>query len=643
MFIFYIIPLFVPAVRQSGVRSEIDIFYGDLYNKKTGPDIGDPRSEPKAHGRYGDMENGRGFYIRDLNGVPTLFHGETPFPAAAYMTYLEEYSRCDDFARAGCRLFSFPVLFAGRWISVTDGLTPFGKGIFDDPRSPDYSGFDNSVRRILEACPNAYLLPRVNVSAPAAWLNTHPECADGTGKRESLFSEAWLDEAEAMLRGLTAHVRESGYRDRIAGYHIAAGNTEEWFHFDMNAGLSPAAQAPFAAFLAKRYPNTPYTGLPELGPLKGAGPLHGSEYLARYLEFANAAVAQGAARLARAAKEAAGAGVIVGVFYGYSLEVASPLLGTHALQTLLQSDAVDFVSSPNSYIGVRDPDTDWTEMYTADSVRLRGKLCFQECDIRTHLTKPLGERAPRYDPNGVLDAPIWRGLSDRETALQQMRKSFCRQLVHGNGYWWFDMWGGWYGDEKLMAEIGRLYRIYEASLTKPGRGSVAEVAVFTDERAYFLMTECGQRNVAFEQRGPLGYMGAPYDIYDVFDFMQVFPRYKAAVFAVGLRTDSIARAEETCKARGIPYLSAAGTGRPFTAEQLRALCKNAGVHIYCADGDIVYVNNNYVAVHAVSDGVKTLRFLQNTTLCDLLDGGGALKGTEIKLPMRRGETRLFER
>ncbi|MBQ6119006.1 MAG: hypothetical protein IJK98_07215, partial [Clostridia bacterium] len=129
-----------------------------------------------------------------------------------------------------------------------------------------------------------------------------------------------------------------------------------------------------------------------------------------------------------------GGRLAVGTFYGYSLVVSSPLWGTHALQTLLRCPHVDFICSPNSYLGLRDPNADWTEMYPADSVRLHGKLCLQECDIRTHLTRPLYEAAPEYDPERRFTAPIWRGLRSRKETVSMLRKSFARHLVKGNGF-----------------------------------------------------------------------------------------------------------------------------------------------------------------------------------------------------------------
>ncbi|MBQ8943108.1 MAG: hypothetical protein IJ050_01280, partial [Clostridia bacterium] len=82
-----------------------------------------------------------------------------------------------------------PVLFAGRWISSTEVYKPFHAGIFDKKSEPDFSTLDASINRILAACPDAYIFPRVNVSMPLWWIEENPECTDGTGKRELLLSE----------------------------------------------------------------------------------------------------------------------------------------------------------------------------------------------------------------------------------------------------------------------------------------------------------------------------------------------------------------------------------------------------------------------------------------------------------------------
>ncbi|MBQ7541676.1 MAG: hypothetical protein IJT44_05230 [Clostridia bacterium] len=581
--------------------------------------------------------------VRMHGGVPTLFVNGEPYPCAAYMTYLEPYNQYEAFADAGYSFFSLPVLFAGRWISTTKDMTPFGKGIFDEQGSPDFSVLDASVHKILDVCPDALLFPRVNLSMPLWWIEAHPDCLDGTGERESLYSDVWREDAAQMLRELIRHIRQSDYGAHIAGYQIAGGNTEEWFHFDMNGGISPCAEAGFAEFMRTYYPDVKYNGLPDLSPLQKKGVYHRSEALACFLEYANVRVADSIAYLAHVAKQESGNNVAVGTFYGYVLEVTSSLQGTHALDLLLDSPDVDFICSPNSYIGVRDPDADWTEMYAADSVRLHGKLCMQECDVRTHLTRPLCDHAPEYDPQSHYTAPIWQPLPDKNTAVQQIRKSFCRQLVKGNGFWWFDMWGGWYDDEDIMREMQTYREICAQSLEKD-RSSLAQFAVFVDESAYRYLTDHGLRYAASNERRQLGYLGAPYDLYDVRDFGAVCGKYRAVLFLSDVKTPAMRDAVSRCRADRIPFLMLSDQKRSFSSKELRAFCRANGVHIYCDSGDVFYANAQFYAIHATTAGEKTIRLCGDTQLVPLLgDAAVSIRGDVAVLDMQAGETVLLKR
>ena len=590
-----------------------------------------------------DMEKFRGVYSRvdDCGGVPTVFVNGEPLPAAAYMTYLEDFNNYSQFADAGYALFSVPVLFAGRWINANDAGRPFTKGIFDNKDEPDFSALDSSIEKIIAACGQAYIFPRVNVSMPLWWIEENPDCVDGTGKRESLFSPKFRETAADMLRQMIAHINSSEYASHIVGYQIAGGNTEEWFHFDLNGGYCKNAGSAFDAYLEKYYPGCGFSGLPDLSLLSGKGPYHKSEHLARYLEFASNAVAEDICYLSAVAKEACGGNLIVGTFYGYSLEVSSPLYGTHALKTILECPDIDFICSPNSYIDTRNNNKDWTEMYPADSVRLHGKVCMQECDIRTRLTGLLSERGACEA--GQLNGPIWQPLESEGESISAIRKSFARQLVKGNGFWWFDMWGGWYDSPVILSEMRRMREIFAASLTKKNRRSRAQVAVFADESAYKYMTDTALRNTAFDMRVSLGSAGAPYDMYDVSDFEAVYAKYKAVVFVSDLKTEYMVKALDICRKNGVKYISTSSLKRNYTAAQLRAFYEANGVHIYCESDDIIYVNNNYLAVHSADEGVKTVRLDGVYSCRELLDSDGfSCEGDTLEIPMKKNETRLFE-
>ena len=593
-----------------------------------------------------DMDKYAGIHseIKDCAGVPTLYINGEPHAAVAYMTYLEKFNEYDDFAAAGYKFFSVPVLFSGRWISITDGLTPFKKGIFDEKGASDFSLFDEAVEKILDACPDAYIIPRVNISMPVWWEEENPEelnIKDGVPCRESFYSQKWRDDASAFLREFTQYVNSCKYAPHIVGYQIAGGNTEEWFHFDMNGGCGECAKSAFKAFLEEYYPETEYKGLPDLTLLSKKKNYINDEYLTRYIEFANFKVAEAISHFAQIVKEETGDNVVVGTFYGYTLEVTNSLQGNHALNYILKDKNIDFICSPNSYIGTRDPDTDWTEMYPADSIRLHGKMCFQECDIRTHLTEPLSQKDPSTDPHGLLEAPVWQPRASKYQAVNEIRRSFARQLIKGNALWWFDMWGGWYADEDIMNEMATYKSIYEQSITDADRSSVAEVAVFVDEGAYKYLTDSPFRNIFFNQRKELGFMGAPYDIYDVYDFEEVYKNYKAVILLSNAKTAYMENARKLCRKNDVPYIMTSSLKDKFTVKELRAFCKANGVHIYCETEDIIYANENYVCIYAVSEGEKTIKLGKQKNVQELLAGTYQSTSDSITVTMQKGETRLF--
>ena len=582
--------------------------------------------------------------IKNCGGVPTLYINGEPYAAVAYMTYLEKFNAYSDFATAGYKFFSVPVLFSGRWISITEGLTPFKKGIFDEKGAPEFSLFDEAVEKILDACPDAYIIPRVNISMPVWWEKENPDelnIKNSVPCRESFYSKKWHDDASRFLREFTQYASSCKYASHIAGYQIAGGNTEEWFHFDMNGGYGECAKKSFKAFLEEYYPEIEYKGLPDLTLLHKKADYFNDEYLSCYIEFANLRVAEAISSFARVVKEETNSNVIVGTFYGYTLEVTNSLQGTHALNYILKDKNIDFLCSPNSYIGTRSPHMDWTEMYPADSVRLHGKMCFQECDIRTHLTVPLSQKDPSADPHGLLEAPVWQPRESKYQSINEIRKTFARQLIKGNALWWFDMWGGWYADYDIMNEMAIYKSIYEQSLTDTHRSSIAEVAVFVDEGAYKYLTNCSLRNIFHTQRNELGLMGAPYDIYDVYDFEAVYKNYKAVILLSNARTTYMKNALNLCITNNIPYIMTSSLKENFTVNELRAFCKTNRVHIYCVTDDIIYVNENYICIYAVTSGEKTLKLDKERYINEML--GGTYQGTAdtFTFEMQKGQTRLF--
>ena len=344
----------------------------------------------------------------------------------AYITYLPDSGCFADFANAGYRLYSACAFFGSNKMNEHSGFDIPGKGIFDGAE-PDFSGFDSVMHQILKACPDAYIFPRVNVSAGRQWELEHPEelCYEGTTKfperkRLCFASELWAQTVETQLSALISHIESSDYGEHIVGYQIAGGNTEEWFAFNDRGGKGKRSDEAFKAYVA-------------------AG---GEDSEEAYQRFLSQIVAERICRFASHIKKETQHRLVVGTFYGYTMEKYNRGGTHHALARVLQCPDVDFICSPVSYAQLRKTGRDQPYMLPLHSLKLHGKLYFAENDIRTHLSRPVCEN-PHYN------TPIWFGPSVEET-LEILKLHFAKSLINGHALWWFDMWGGWYADPRYM-------------------------------------------------------------------------------------------------------------------------------------------------------------------------------------------------
>ena len=585
--------------------------------------------------------------IENYGGVPTLFINGEPQPALAYMTYFQENNEYESFTLAGYELFSLPVFFSTRGINTLSNISPFEQGIFEIKGEPNFEIFDQNIETILEQNSNAYILPRMNISMPTWWEEENPTevniTEDGESKRESFYSEKWRKDAGELVLQFIKHINQSDYRDRILGYQIACGNTEEWFHFDLNGGIGPAAERGFEAFIKQMYPDEvgDYDGLPKF---KSDNEMITDDlHHRRFLEFCSLAVADAISYFSGLVKEATNYQLIVGTFYGYGLEVYNSLYGTHALNYLLDNENVDFFCSPNSYQFQRKAGIDWPDMTVTDSMKLHNKFYFAECDIRTSLTKWINDSREGAALEGTYNSELWFGPKTVEDSLQLIRKTFTRQLIKGNGLWWFDMWGGWFENETIMEEMKAYEEIATVALHDKKRESVAKVAVFTDEAAYRYLNPRSQAgSIVSDARHELGLTAVPYDSYDLNDFESVYKNYEAIIFLSPVVRQEMQQAINLAQESQIATLSINLQTPELSVKQLRDFYKDNEIHIWCKTDDVIYVNDNFIAVHAATSGKKTLNLDRERNITQLLpQETNSFKSDQITVEMNEYETILF--
>lgn len=549
--------------------------------------------------------------IAQHNGKPTLFIDGAPVAGMAYTTYFEERSRYEDFLGAGYRIFFVNVSFTALPINPQTLFTPFHVGIFEDPDRPDYSEFENAANKILTACPDAIIFPRIYVSMPKWWIESHPDEVYVTEKghpREVMFSEAFRRDASEMLARVIRYIKASPYASRIGGWMFCGAATQEWLYRDSNGDISQAALEPYARWIQETY-GEDHASLPqkaEFEHTEDASPL--SENALRYSIFSNLAMAKTMDLFAKVIKTETDRRQVVGTFYGYLFEAHSPLFGTHALREVIDSPHVDFFASPNAYLQNRPLGIDWVDMMPVDAMRSHGKLVFMECDIRTYLTTGIQEARPGEYPEDIYKNAIWAGPPTPELSREALRKSYAHQLTRASAIWWFDMWGGWYRDRLLMKALADLKKISDADLSKDASNAISpEVVFFADERGHAYIRKRSPHVKEFKAtRVAMGNTGVPYDALMVEDAEVVLKNYKAAVFPSPFASEEGKKAMALCERLGIPYLTASNTHARLKVDRIIDFYKQSGVHFYSEEKDVVYLGNGYLALHAATEGAKIL-------------------------------------
>lgn len=215
------------------------------------------------------------------------------------------------------------------------------------------------------------------------------------------------------------------------------------------------------------------------------------------------------------------------------------------------------------------------------------------------------------------------------------------------------MWGGWYADTAIMADMKAYLKIAAAALHDTNRSSIAEIAVIASEESYRytnpLDPSVAKQN--YMNRLPLGLAGAPYDIYDILDIEALPERFKIVIFLnIAGREEIVVNYCNTHPEKKVVFTGCDGTdtsntvytGDILTTSLLRKFYTEAGVHIYTDTDDAVHANENYIAVHAASAGVKTLRLKETSNIIPLLPEGQAFTNSTITAEFQQYETRLFK-
>ncbi|MBE6358695.1 MAG: hypothetical protein E7057_05540 [Lentisphaerae bacterium] len=413
----------------------------------------------------------------------------------------------------------------------------------------DFTDIDAKVNEILALDENVKLWLFPSINAPETWGKAFPDervCYfDGThphlkGGLASFASHRFREDAARALEKFIEHVQNSSYADKVIGYVVACGYTDEWQHWDSHRGnpkgamldYSPAAKREYARFIAENAPELS-TELPTPAERVAAGQgmlLDPEKHKKIFLhsQFHSKIVADCIEFVIKRVRKAAGEGKLLGIYYGYLLEYANMGFKVHnsghnALAQVLNIRELDALFSPPSY-GVRTLGDGGGDMKPYGSIRLSGKLSIIDDDTRTHMIgRPVG---------------FYQTVNPIHTR-NIMRRNFGRDLCRMEAVSLFSLTtGNEFSSPETVADIRRFMKVADFALRENVKTN-AEIAVVVSERGNSATRYCdifdrigsqqlynGNGSVSFRplssqkltapliyhQRNVISQLGAPADI-----------------------------------------------------------------------------------------------------------------------------------
>ncbi len=413
--------------------------------------------------------------------------------------------------------------------------------------SKDFSDMEKKLDEIIKYHPNSRILIRTRLSPPSWWKSKYRAEADRaengkTSNEPSMSSDIWLKDAGRALRAQIEHLESHPvYGPRIAGYIIGGGRANEWYWFASNRGwidYNPKNVQRFRKWLKEYYKGdlaafrkawrnkkvTFETAKIPSGKLRGASEygffrdIKRSRPVSDHLRYMSDVISGDISYLAAEARKSLKTPKLLGVFNGYSTwhdDLSNQ--GFQNFHKVVADPNIDFITAPVCYHNRRAGFAgDYMNGFTG-SMRLHGKLYYDEADMRTHLCD---------------DTNVYKTTTPEETRSVHWR-SWGNAVTQGTTLWWLLLAGNsTFHDRDLIDDIARMSR-YEQKAVTLDRSPVAEVAVFCDDESILYVNAKQKDFHAFnrEARERLAHIGAPMDFYLLSDIDNPgMPDYKIYVF-----------------------------------------------------------------------------------------------------------------
>ncbi len=435
------------------------------------------------------------------------------------------------FSEYGVHFFNiFPSGIMTALCNRTEPYSQFGPVWIDEG---EYN-WDNLKKQCDEFFPNLqeddYIALTVHLDPPAQFMERHPELRDHWEQMiQNMSSEEWKCAAEKYMCALIDKMDE-WYPDRVYAVFLLCGGTTEWYSFFIDEVIdnpSDLQKQSFKDWTGHDFPSSDILKKGTDGCLRH--PIEDKVAL-DYWKYANEIVAEVQCRFAHTAKVHTKGTKLVGLFNGTLCGMKLDLCVRtyyNGLDRLLACPDIDMIFCPASYVARKLTSTSALRVPT-ESIGAAGKLFVHEIDSATNLIKTINSKAATDHAEGRDET-----FTCAEQTKMYLRRESGITLAKGMGYWWFDMFSGYYDDPELMQELADIHELQKKLMTLDNT-NLSEVVEILDQRsAYYLETACRYPMVE-HQSAPLNYTGVPWDLRiakDLFTDPQT-DKYKLYYFSV---------------------------------------------------------------------------------------------------------------
>lgn len=447
--------------------------------------------------------------VVSVDGILKLEIDGKVFDPLSFRSFRPVDHTINDFHKAGVKLMS--ILTTGLNCSVDVPYSYYGE-TWVGPGQYDFSALDKQMDLFLKNAPDTYFNLMFQLDNRQWWVDQHPgTLTTYRNLVDMVTNEAWRQDALAYMKALIDHA-ERKYGDRVYSYSPFCGWSTEWYQNGKNA--TQVENNPLRLDAFRRFTKNPQQELPTVEELSRTSngvfrdPVKDARALA-YWRFQNESIADTILYFVKEAKKAAKGQKLIGLFYGYLMELHNTRLlheGHLGYEKIFTSPDIDIIYAPASYGPPRTLGGASGFLNTIDSLQLKKKLYFHEVDHATHT-------APTKLENGRSWAP--EKFKNVQDTIAVLRREFVMTRAKRVGLWWFDLFGGYYDDPALVKEVTNMMRVQQKLDGVPMR-SVAEIAVFGDVNSMFYVNQHARVNddCLVKGRDELNRIGAPYDLYD---------------------------------------------------------------------------------------------------------------------------------